>query len=167
MQLHLPPWDRGYVGHQGSPPGNSRPGSLSFPLSHKGLSVGGQRHRVPGTTHAVFQVSKLLLPPRAIPMWPWDRCKCTNFPRSQLPEQRDRKKKKDGRPSWGDGKGCMSAQQCLIAPAAGTERLCQTGSSHRARLHTTLRTGSLGLLIQPKGLEPTGAQHPPGLHVAG
>lgn len=42
-------------------------------------------------------------------------------------------------------------QRCLIAPAAGIEQLRQTGGSEGVRLHTTLRIGSLGLLIPAQG----------------
>lgn len=62
-----------------------------------------------------------------------------------------RREKEDGRPSWGDCRGCMSVQRWLIAPAAGTEQLCQTGGSHGARLHTTLRITSVGLLTAAQG----------------
>lgn len=73
----------------------------------------------------------------------------------QLPQKSaagaERREREDGRPSRGDGQGCMSAQRCLIAPAASTELLCQTGSLHGARLHTTLCIRSIGLLIPERG----------------
>lgn len=73
----------------------------------------------------------------------------------QLPQKSaagaERQERVDGRPSRGDGRDCMSLQRWLIAPAASTELLCQTGSSHGARIHTTLRIGSIGLLISARG----------------
>ena len=73
------------------------------------------------------------------------------LPARQLPQKpaagAERWEREDGRLSQGDVWGRMSTQRWLIAPAAGTERLCQTASSHGARLHTTLRIGSLGLLL--------------------
>lgn len=63
----------------------------------------------------------------------------------------ERWEREDGRPSRGDGRGRMSAQRWLSAPAAGTKPLCQTGSSHGARFHTILHNGSVGLLIPARG----------------
>lgn len=97
--------------------------------------------------HAGFQVSELPPPPGAIPRQPGELCKHTNSPRSQLLERRDGKERMGKGPSQDDGRGCMSPQRWLIAPAASTEQLCQTGGSHGARLHTTLCIPSIGLLI--------------------
>lgn len=145
IHLHLAPWSWECAGQRGSPAGKRCPGLPSSSVSLQRLTGRWVKAASPGHGTRCFQVSELPPPPGAIP------AQRTKRPRNQPLEQRDGKDRMGKGPSQGDGRGCVSPQRWLIAPAASTEQLCHTGGSHGARLRSTLCVPSIGLLIIVRG----------------
>lgn len=100
--------------------------------------------------HAAVQVSEQPPPPEAIPARPGHRCKHTNSPRSQPPEQKDEKERMEDLPGVTAGAACPHSDGSLLRQLAQSR--CVRQAARTGRVFTPPSASDrIGLMISARG----------------